>query len=96
MYEPHTARTHTHIHTRDLAAHTDTHAIYLLDTSSVPSVCMQSFTAAQQIVAELLQYAVRLGERGGGGGLGSGSRLSEDVRSAEPGATQLSWLSAAQ
>lgn len=29
---------------------------------------MQSSTAAQQIVAELLQYAACLGEQGGGGG----------------------------
>lgn len=81
-----------------------THTIYLLDrktgTPTVPNICMESATAAQQTVAELLQYAVCLRERGWGGwdgeGFGSGSKLSEDVRSTEPGATQPSWLSAAQ
>lgn len=46
---------------------------------------MQSFTAAQQIVAELLQYAARLGEQGGGGDfeVGQGFRKTSAVPSQE-------------
>ena len=46
---------------------THTHNLFIrqTDTPSLPSICMQSFTAAQQIVAELLQYAACLGEQGG-------------------------------
>lgn len=73
-----------------------THHVFFrrADTPSPPSICMQSTTAAWQPAAELLRYAVCLGGSGGrdGGGVvgvgawvGSGSKLLEDIRRAEPG-----------
>lgn len=52
--------------TYDLETQADTDAIYLLERQTVSPVSefwIQSFAAAQQIVAELLQYAACLEER---------------------------------
>lgn len=75
-----------------MQTHTYNLFIRQTDTPTLPSICMQNFPAAQQIVAELLQYAACLGEHGGGERLGSGSRLSEDVRSRRPSQEPLSCL----